>query len=151
MNHETLPGTMTGLLETAIADARKLKRRTYRPHYHEWHVMNDHGQCEICLAGILIAGTLRFSPLTQMTPWMLPSKTQHKLEALDAMRSGDWCTAYHLLYQQEPSIKTQARLSCLPLPDHAEFVGWRSFNAHLRSLQRIIPKLRKIETEALDE
>ena len=151
MKPQPLPGTLSGLLDAAIADARRLSRRTYKPHYYEWHTLNDHRQCEICLGGSLIAGTLRFSPLTDLAPWMLPNATKNKLEALDAMRSGDWLSAYHLLYQQEPSIRIEARLSCLPQPSHADFIGWRAFNSHLQSLQRIIPKLRKIEKEALDE
>ena len=143
--------TLYGLLETSVADSRKLNRRTYRPHYYEWHSMNDHGQCEICLGGSLIAGTLRFSPHTDLMPWMLPFAARNKLEALDAMRSGDWVNAYRILYQHEPPIRTYARLSCLPHPSHADFIGWRQFNAHLKSLQRIIPKLRKIEEDAASE
>ena len=143
--------TLHDLLGTSVADSRKLRRRTYRPHYYEWHSMNDHGQCEICLGGSLIAGTLQFSPQTDLAPWMLPSATERKIVALDAMRSGDWVIAYRILYRREPPIRTHARLSCLPLPTHADFIGWRQFNSHLKSLEKIIPELRKIEQDDASE
>ena len=145
MKQPSMPDTMYGLLEAAISDARSLSRRHYRPHYYEWHSRNDHGQCEICLSGSLVAGRLRFDPSTDIQPWMLPHDTQRKLETLNAMRTGNWVHAYNLLYQRAASPTVDARLSSLPLAAHHDFVGRRQFNSHLKSLEKIIPRLRKIE------
>ena len=54
-----LPSTMADLLECAINDARKLNRSSYTPHHGQWHLSGYNIPCEICLAGSLIAGTLR--------------------------------------------------------------------------------------------
>ena len=145
MKPEPLPETMYGLLETAIPGSKKLNRRQYRPHYEKWHTVSDDGLCEICLTGSVIAVTFGYSPNDSAQPCRFPSSIQWKLEALNAMRCGDWVHAYGLVHLVEPCLLTEARLSYLPVPAHSQFIGWRQFNAHLRSLERIIPKLRRIE------
>ena len=145
-----LPDTMSGLLETAINDARRLDPNSYRPRSSEWHTATEEGPCEICLAGSLIAGTFNSSPNTNMKPWMFSAETEVKLEALDAMRRGSWLQAFLSLYDRRPARAIQERLCFLPLPSCIDFNGWDEFNAHLDSLESIIPDLREIEADALE-
>lgn len=145
MQHQTLPETLYGLLETAIPGSKKLNRRQYRPHYKKWHTVSDDGLCEINLAGIVMAVTFGCSADDNLQPCRFPSSIRWKLEALYFMSCGDWVHAYGLVHLVVPCLLTEARLSRLPVPAHSQFIGWRQFNAHLRSLERFIPKLLKIE------
>lgn len=145
MQHQTLPETLYGLLETAIPGSKNLNRRQYRPRYDKWHTVSDDGLCEVCLTGSVMAVTLGCSPDDDLQPCMFPSSIRWKLEALHFMSIGHWVHAYGLVHLVEPCLLTEARLSRLPVPAHSQFIGWRQFNAHLRSLGRIIPKLRNIE------
>ena len=57
-NPHSLPDTMSGLLATAIDDARQLDRTLYHPRCGEWHTAWEHRPCQVCLAGSVIAGSL---------------------------------------------------------------------------------------------
>ena len=86
---ERLPSTLFGLLESAIGDAEELDRFHYIPYSENWHKSRYSDACEICLAGCLIAGTLRNSHRKTLVPNMFSADTEHKLMIVDAMRSGE--------------------------------------------------------------
>ena len=151
MKKSLLPNSVSGLLETAIEDARSLDRKAYLPHYGEWHSMNDQGRCEICLAGSVLAGTLDYEPGHQVLTYNLELEVQTKIDALNSMRTGDWSSAFEVMHRHPPSQLLLDQLHALPVPAHSEFVGWRNFSAHIRSLERIVPRLRRIETAFSDE
>lgn len=145
MQRRTLPNSLSGLLAAAISDSKAISRRHYLPYYGYWHRPSENGRCEICLAGASIVQRLRFPHQTKVHFGLLSRRVQNKIESLNAMRRGAWAYAYQLLHQRSPAPETQLRLDALPAPDHGCFVGWPQFNAHIRSLQRILPKLREIE------
>ena len=138
--------TLSELLATAIADARRLDRNQYQPRYRNWHFPNSQGFCEICLGGSFVAGSLGCSPAKEASPWDFPRKTHAKIEALNAMRSGAWIEAYRLFYQRNPTEVVAFRLVRLPVPARPHFLGWEEFDVHLKSLESLIPKLREIES-----
>ena len=146
MKQPALNFTLCSLLETAIADARRLDRTQYKPRYGDWHNPNSQGVCEVCLAGSYLAGSLGCSSKSRLAPWDFSSSTQRTLETLNAMRCGAWHEAYRLLYQRNATYDIEIRLIRLPVPFKAHFVGWQEFDAHLHSLESIIPKLRSIES-----
>ena len=139
--------TLCSLLETAIADARRLDRTQYKPRYGDWHNPNSQGVCEVCLAGSYLAGSLGCSSKSRLAPWNFSCSTQRTLETLNSMRCGAWQEAYRMFYQRNPSFELAMRLVRLPVPFKADFIGWQEFEAHLLSLESIIPKLRLIESE----
>ena len=47
------------LIDLAVADARQLDRTRYTPNPYVWHRPADDGACMICVAGSVIAGTLK--------------------------------------------------------------------------------------------
>ena len=147
MNPQALPDTMHGLLAAAIADARRLDRNLYRPHHHHWHLPDDDGLCSVCLAGMSIARTLKWPAGNTARPWDFPEATQHKLEALNAMRCGCWRAAYRVLHQRTATAHTACRLFKLGLPAHLLFVSWEECDLHLKSLESFLPELRLIESE----
>ena len=147
-NPPELPGTMSGLLEAAIDDARKLDPDTYHPDFERWHSPDKDGTCAICLAGSLIAGTFNASPDKNVLPESFSDDVMRKLNALDCMRLGAWRLAYERFYGHEPALNVSDGLAFLPQPDFKNFNGWDDFRNHLDSLEQAIEPLRRIEADA---
>ncbi|MCY4587128.1 MAG: hypothetical protein OXB98_13920 [Bryobacterales bacterium] len=143
----SLPGTMSGLLEAAIADARKLDPETYYPDSYRWHSA-EKDACAVCLAGSLIAGTLQTSPDKTVFPNSFSDGVSSKLDSLDCMRLGAWKLAYHKFYGHEPSFAVGDQLTFLPQPYSKHFRGWDEFRCHLISIERAVEPLREIERNA---
>ena len=147
MRTSNLPERLSDLLETAIEDARSLSRKVYHPHFHEWHSMNPQGKCEICLGGSILAGTYGFDPDHEVISQRLDLEQQRKIDALNSIRTGGWSYAYEIVNRHPPGQELLDELHALPVPAHPEFVGWRQFNSHIKSLEAIVPRLRKIENK----
>ena len=143
-----LPSTLAGLLEAAILDARSLDRNIYVPYHDEWHHASNHNYCEVCLGGALMAGTLNLSPRVTLSPHMLSHETEVKLDALDFIRCGLWKQAFDLIHNRVPSRAISDLLFALPAPPFGNFTGWIEFNAHLDSLEELLPALRNIDQHA---
>ena len=144
----TLPSTLSGLLEAAILDARSLDRTVYVPYHDEWHHASTRNYCEVCLGGALMAGKLKLSPRVSVSPHMLAHETEVKLDALDFMRCGLWKQAFDLIHNRVPSRAISDLLFTLPAPPFGNFTGWIEFNAHLDSLEELLPALRNIDQHA---
>lgn len=147
MQTSVLPHLLSGLLETAIEDSRSLSRKVYHPHFSEWHSMNPQGKCEICLGGSILAGTCGYEPDHQVIAQRLDFELQRKIDALNSMRTGNWSYAFEIINHHPPGQELLDELHALPVPAYAEFVGWRQFIAHLKSLEAIVPRLREIENK----
>ena len=145
MRKATLPDTLHELLSTAIENSEALNRRHYSPHYCFWHRPQPDSRCQVCLGGAILARRYSIHHRTHVAFNILPSQVQNKLEALNAMRRGAWSYAYELLYRRIPPLPILRSLLALPCPDRSDFNGWPQFNAHIRSLKLILPKLREIE------
>ena len=145
----SLPTTMAGLLETAISDARRLDRSIYIPHHDHWHQATYFNTCKVCLAGSMIAGTLKIPPSDTVTSDAFDPRTHTLLNALDEMRYGYWISAFRNVYDQEPTESLRCELNRIPVPDHGSFVGWPGFDSFLASLNQLVPRLRAIDQQAL--
>lgn len=137
---------MSDLLEAAIDDARLLDPEHYQPVSFAWHSPDEDGPCQVCLAGSLMAKTLKVAPHQMLTPYRFPEDTQRMLLAVEYMRSGNWYLAFIRFYRVHPSSRVEYLLRELPTPSNTDFIGWHSFRAHLDSLQAILPELRRIES-----
>ena len=137
--------SMSDLLEVAISDARALDPRIYHPNSITWHVADAQEQCQVCLVGSVMAGTLAATPDQTLSPDCFPSDTPGKLEALNFMRMGHWVLAFYEFYRHWPRTSIEDRLRQLPKPSNSDFQGWHAFRAHLDSLESILPELREIE------
>ena len=151
MNDQTLPDTIYGLLAVAIADAKAISRRIYLPHFGYWHRPLDNGKCQVCLAGSVLARSLGFPTTSIVSTSILSSELQRKMDAINAMRHGNWLFAYDLIYSSRPDPATLNTLLSLPTPAQCDFIGWRQFNAHLKSMQRILPRLRALDDHSRSE
>ena len=141
-----LPATMAGLLEVAITDARKLDRSIYLPYHNDWHNPNGFSNfCEVCLAGSVIAGSLKIAPSITVSSLSFDKRTEDLLDALDNMRMGLWSKAFDLIYNRIPPLHVLDYLRALPEPARSTFEGWEDFNVHLSSLERMLPQLHSID------
>ena len=145
----SLPDTMACLLGSAIDDARKLDRTIYTPHFDKWRQPYNADRCFVCLAGSFIARTLEIDPLSSATSRSFDQRTGDRLEAIDRMRYGRWSDAFRLVCRRAAPSELHCLLNKIPAPDHINFFGWEPFDAHLASLEKIIPRLREIDRQAL--
>lgn len=140
-----LPSSMAGLLEAAIKDARRLDRKTYFPHHGQWHCATNSNSCEVCLAGSLIAGTLRVGSNYTVSANSFSTRAQRLLVALDDMRIGHWTGAFYHVYGVDADASLRKSLKSIPNPDPYCFIGWPAFVRHLDSLEQFLPRLRQID------
>lgn len=140
-----LPDTMSGMLAVAVKDARKLPRALYEPQSMRWHSFTPHNTCQVCLAGAVIAGTLKTPRDRTVYPQQLAGDATRKLESLDYIRRGEWLMAFKCFYLRWPKIPAGRLLHHLPTPSDTHFNGWDEFSRHLDSLEAAIPELREIE------
>ena len=145
---ERLPSSLHELLETDIDHAGQLDRGLYLPYSENWHHNRNGHLCEVCLAGSLIAGFLDNPPSRTLVPDMFSRDTERKLETVDSMRCSQWLTAFEKLYVYEPSREIASKMQHLPRNRCIHFYGWDEFDLHLRSLRRMVPRLREIDTLA---
>ena len=143
-----LPDTMAGLLFTAVSDARSLDRLQYLPACDIWHAIHNEDFCLVCLAGSVMAGALELPTHLDLAPSMFSDPATNKLQAINLMRIGDWCCAFHKIHGYSPQHGIRARLNELGIPPFSDFQGWDQFDLHLEGLEALIPQLRSIEKDA---
>ena len=136
---------MSDLLEAAIADARALDPRIYQPNYITFHSAAALTQCQVCLAGSLIAGTLQATPDESFAPEHFDRTTRGNLQALDFIRRGHWVLAFYEFHRYWPRSPIEDRLRKIQKPAHSDFQCWNTFRSHLDSLESSLPELREIE------
>ncbi len=151
------PGKLSDLIELAIADARKLDRNHYTPMWWTWHrPSNKDGKCMVCLAGAVIAGTLRCATETSVdiathgrngpeSATITDVAWRRALWALDSAREGDWLDAFQVLHHAYPKGELYDMLEALPEPAHTEFNDWNTLDGHLESLATRVRQLRKLD------
>lgn len=153
------PERLSDLIDLAITDVGRLDRTTYTPHPGHWHEPTDNGRCAICLAGSVIAGTLK-CPQDKSAEVLydhddpdsdqvniVDRKWQLALWALDDARQGLWADAYDILTIDDAPAPTEDILHGLdqiPVPERPEFEDWTDFDIHLKSLASCADELRKL-------
>ena len=108
-----LPNTLSGLLHLAVADAQKVARKPgYKLNMTVWHwperkVRTKRTVCDVCMAGSVIANTLKVRRTHNTEPWDLPHALQPKIEAINSMRLGLFSTALAELHPKLPVTDEQ--------------------------------------------
>ena len=152
------PGKLSDLIDLAVADARRLDRTTYTPNSSVWHEPADDGCCMICLAGSVIAGTLKCPRDKRVEVGNEDSNDPDRVRindkewqlalcALDDARYGCWERACKVLSTMNGPIPTDEivrKLDRIPAPEHTGFHGWDDFDAHLESLTTCANDMRKL-------
>lgn len=103
---KSLPRKPSELLALALKDLAAVERsRKYQVNMHFWHDPKalDSGKCAVCLAGVVLAKSLGYTPDEDTYPSLQPEKIAHQLIALDYMRNGEIQSATELLgYKKAP-------------------------------------------------
>ena len=150
--------SLAALLETAIDDSRKLAQRDdlYVPMSREWHAPivdngdNPHfGKCAVCLAGAMIAMTLKRTPKEIYSACRAPIFSRDALYALDSLRQGDFIGAYEEL---EHGLAEMAVLehfqSQMQIPNDGTFKGFEEFDLVIDYLEEeVLPELIALEEQ----
>ena len=83
-----LPNKPSELIRIAITDLKKAEKSSkYKIHMGSWHTP-AYNKCEICFAGSVMAFSLKRNPQDWLLPEDFTFKTEQKLEALNAFRTG---------------------------------------------------------------
>lgn len=100
-----LPNKLSALIRVAVKDliAVEKKPKVYKIHMGLWHVPATSGmytgtrKCSVCLAGAVIAQTLKGSPKRDLVPRDYSDKTSAKLRALNHIRQGAYFYALNAM------------------------------------------------------
>ena len=147
------PEKLSELIRVAIADARTIDRRTYEPNSAIWHTP-DKLTCKVCLAGCVIAGTLR-APRQAVTIQRIKpdadssvlvvddEEWREALFSLEHARVGYWD---HALCSRGVFIdaETDTALNNIPAPEPGTFKSWNDFDSFLASLEDRTARLRAV-------
>jgi len=88
---KALPNKLGELMRVALVDEAKAHRSPkYRVNMRDWHVPARHArhQCDVCLAGAVMAFSLDGSPEHHLEPWEFDQDVEKKMMALDSVRKG---------------------------------------------------------------
>ena len=157
------PEKLSDLIRLAVKDARRMNPDEYWPDagiFHQRFEVNtedwntEHygpppppNACHACVAGAVIAGTLKTSPDEPRSPMSFEKGWSGSLYALDRIRCGDYDTAYLYHYigyispiEEQLSAELRMKLNHLSVnypPVHRGFANWEQFKAHIDSLEVI--------------
>lgn len=101
---KTLPNKPSALIKLALKDLRACESNpTYKINMYVWHtersVSFDKKHCQVCLAGAVMAKSLKVRPYESKDPlhYKYDKQLQAKLWALDVFKSGHIGYGLHLL------------------------------------------------------
>ena len=149
------PKKLSDLIGLAVRDARTLDRGTYIPDCWAWHTPGRNNKCRVCLAGAVMAGTLRVKAKTEvvrgtneytLTTDDGESPVEDKawstaLYAIDSARGGDWAKALGAL-EIQVNETTRRKLEKIRRPRGPYFHTWTELVEHIDSLAERAEELR---------
>jgi len=102
---KTLPDKPSELIRLALDDLKKCeKSKKYKIDMWKWHESN--GECAVCLAGAVMAQTLKVKRKRDIVPSHFPEDIKNKLMSLNFLRQGYIDLALRELGLNTPSWAT---------------------------------------------
>ena len=166
------PATLAGALALAIADGRATLARedaVDRFEGTEWHRPKPAGAdtpptCAVSAPSSVMAGTLKVEPTTWVSPRQFDPPWQRALEAIDALRRGNWDAAWDGMHPRARLERLGAvfakrmvkRLCSKSISRHklrevADFKGLEEYNGWLRLVEdKVLPIVDAEEQAHLD-
>ena len=128
-----LPNLLSNLIEVAVTDLEKVeKSRRYSIEMSVWHEPDpDTGHCDVCLAGSVIAFTLKEDHTKRVVSSSFDDATKNKLNALDYARCGAIDQALYVL-KGEGALWAPATGGWPSVPSYSD--GHDAFKAALREV-----------------
>jgi hypothetical protein len=125
MNDTRLPDTPSALIRLALGDLRKCEADPrYKINFGEWH--NPTGQqCEVCLAGAVLAKTCGMDPRTGVNWAAIGRPTYYRCIAMDNFRRGEIYAGLRYMrfagaLQESPTDEEVALQPALKFPKYSE-------------------------------
>lgn len=144
MTDTQLPDTLSGLLRLAVHDAQACEAdERYELVMSAWHAATNRGTCAVCMAGSVMARTLRVPSRNFVTPTDFSARTDARLRAINAMRSGWLDEAYDYLMDTVPPCHLEYPLRYLSYVIVARFndslgrADWNTYLAVADALERL--------------
>lgn len=139
---ESLP--LSGVLELALKDLELVgKDKSYRVNFGAWHTTNERSKlCHVCLAGAVIAKTLKCPPYITTYPSSFTNKAQKRLHALNDVRTGDVIQAINRLH---PKFKFGMLVEMEIGTPMGVWDAPKSIVAFKRHLRKVIKVLKKYQ------
>ena len=150
--NDELPDQLSGLLLRACNDGANLDREIYLPTYSSWHdgQGTHYGKpvCRVCLAGAVIAGTLKTPSGARFSFSSCDYDTIRHLTALDALREGKVEEAVKEM-KIEMTKTQQTKVEELNEKwydnlGYSDFWDWESFERELADMVQLALDLREI-------
>ena len=109
---KTLPNNLIDLLKIAVKDLKKCKADPkYNIEMGLWHEPERNGKCSVCIAGAIIAKTLKTNIAEEKSPHQFRHKSSDiywKLVLIDKIRCGTWTPIlFEILIWDIPNIDLQ--------------------------------------------
>ena len=148
--------SLASLIEVAVEDAEELDRDRYSATAGNWHSPSGF-RCNICLAGMTMAGTLGKYREEIGYPGHYPEPTARALFALNSARKGEWVNAYNMLTGRlgtAQAVRDAVEVTGWPPePSQIErgFRDWHDFDLLAERLREAVPVLREIEALAFGQ
>ena len=149
-NPPELPGTMSGLLEAAIADARKLDPDTYHPDFERWHSPDQGRHLRNLPRRQPDRRNLQCVARQERAPRIVLRRrnAQAQLPRLHAPRRLECSpTNASTVHPSLPSASVMDSPFCRSPTSRTSTAG-SDFRNHLDSLEQAIEPLRQIEADA---
>lgn len=129
-----LPDKISDLIELAIKDLEYVESKPdiYVVDMGVWHTPNSH--CKVCLAGSVMAGTLKTDPTLRITTYSFDLDTSEKLEMLDNLRCGYVTTVW------------RDRIGTRPPQELSQYIRVPDYDLDFESPKRFKDKMREIAT-----
>lgn len=149
------------LLRVVLDDYADIDRDLYYPYAARFHEAEGYDyplrwkdKCVVCDAGMVMAGTLRGDPNSDLFPRDYSEEIEARLDAIDSLRNGELVDALHLIsFGSDPSeddempedVQEAAEVfeALYDSPDFESFDGWSEMDQHAKSLEMYIKRLEK--------
>lgn len=118
-----LPNKMSDLLEVALSDLEKCRSdKDYIIDMDNWHNPSGVG-CMVCLAGSVMAKTLKNKCTETIFPFYFPESVDRKLCAIDYFRCGMFWIAISHLGMDNEKVDSVCRLLRETDYSNVDFIG----------------------------
>ena len=118
-----LPNKPSALLRLAVGDAKKIERTPgYRLNMSVWHTgAGDNSDCEVCLAGSVMACTLKLDRTRSAGPGHADPGIEQKLNFINDMREGNLDAIENAVLFDDDGVKDKVNAIGRFISNHYNF------------------------------
>ena len=137
---------LPALIRVAVADSNSLDRKKYYPYAYRWHALDHDGDCNVCLAGSVLAGTVGIDRSTESISgyWKGNESLAKVMVSLDMVRQGEYMYAFLNLGWKQEDLPQKINRLRKPSPYLRGFSGWKEYRELLAHLSEIADEMDEI-------